>query len=316
MASAKIIDMSNRNGLVVLAASLFSIACDKPIVDTAWWQGEEDKITLSQKLELLQYRYEQGKSDTFELLARSFDDLEKLSLKKADLMQQRQALINQIQNLEVDLTQVNDGSLIDKRTSAKGQKYDQFIADGRIYEDVTISAVNGLGVAIRHSQGAATLRFNDLSPEQRDQFGLDLESSLAAENYEREAAVAYHEWIDQSMRVLAEKEKLDAEQAAREAQKSARLRASKLAQGRARASEKSAAQTATSASNSSASSSRSHGNFYRRPSVYYYTPYYRPQTFHPAPDIHGACKWNIKRNAPIPKDAHPINSPESNSIKP
>lgn len=73
-----------------------------------------------------------------------------------------------------------------RRAEALGKPMETFrTMEGRIYQDVVITRINAGGVSFKHADGAARLRFDELSPGQRKYFGLDEET--AAEVYRKEA---------------------------------------------------------------------------------------------------------------------------------
>ncbi|MGJ8642527.1 MAG: hypothetical protein ACSHX9_03890 [Luteolibacter sp.] len=110
----------------------------------------------------------------------------------------------------------------ERRAAAIGQEMENFTgADGRIYKDVRITRINDGGISIRHSTGTARLRYGDLTPSQRMQYGIDPVDAL--ETYRREAnlrdkyeeAVAKKEMQRAAVANEKYKAKLEAEKAAR-----------------------------------------------------------------------------------------------------
>ncbi|MDP4625597.1 MAG: hypothetical protein NWT08_10730 [Akkermansiaceae bacterium] len=106
----------------------------------------------------------------------------------------------------------------ERRAAAIGAEMENFTgADGRIYKDVRITRIDDGGISIRHSTGTARLRYGDLTPSQRLQYGLDHEDAL--ETYRREVilrekyeeAVAEKEMQRASAAAERYREKLEAE---------------------------------------------------------------------------------------------------------
>lgn len=103
------------------------------------------------------------------------------------------------------------------RAEALGKPMASFrTMEGRVYHDVVITKINEGGVSFKHTDGAARLRFSELSPGQRKYFGIEKEE--AAEFYRKEAErqTAYEKLVakqEQKRRILAEtraKEREDA----------------------------------------------------------------------------------------------------------
>lgn len=94
-----------------------------------------------------------------------------------------------------------------RREAVIGKTFETFTAwSGRTYHEVSVSSVDDAGVTIRHADGAARLRYEVLSDDQRQLFGLDAESALAAAAKERTDAVEYESWIDRWWVANREKE--------------------------------------------------------------------------------------------------------------
>ena len=75
-----------------------------------------------------------------------------------------------------------------RRAASIGKVMKDFTsADGRVFKDVRITRIDDGGVSIRHSNGTARLRYGDLSPAQRERYGLDREDAI--ERYRLEAKV-------------------------------------------------------------------------------------------------------------------------------
>lgn len=72
-----------------------------------------------------------------------------------------------------------------RRAEEVGKTYKEYkAATGRVYQDVTITAINAGGISLTHADGTARLRFEHLTPEQREKFGIT--QNAAAEIYAAE----------------------------------------------------------------------------------------------------------------------------------
>lgn len=104
-----------------------------------------------------------------------------------------------------------------RRAEALGKPMETFrTMEGRTYRDVVFTKIDGGGVSFKHADGAARLRFDELSPGQRKYFGLD--EKTAAEVYRKEAErrAAYEKLVEirtEERRVRAEKEATEREEA-------------------------------------------------------------------------------------------------------
>lgn len=76
------------------------------------------------------------------------------------------------------------------RLAAKGEEYAELVTvSGRRFEKVVIRRVTGVGLEIRHANGATRLRHDVLPPEFQERFRWD--SSTARDVLEKEAEVAF-----------------------------------------------------------------------------------------------------------------------------
>jgi hypothetical protein len=91
------------------------------------------------------------------------------------------------------------------RAEETGKKYEQFeTLAGRVYQDVQITRISDAGISITHADGAARLRFEDLSPEQRKQFGITKEDAAAIYAREMKAAAAYEAKVEEQQKAKRE----------------------------------------------------------------------------------------------------------------
>ncbi len=62
-----------------------------------------------------------------------------------------------------------------------------------------MASIDDAGVTIRHSEGSARLRFDDLDAGQRSMFGLEGDLAAAAEAVESSDSAEYERWVDTRM---------------------------------------------------------------------------------------------------------------------
>lgn len=192
----------------VLTASGFLLTgCGKHPDKVSWWQNEREKIELGQQLELKQFRFGQLRSHDFE----DFQRLQMLTAQSAaelvSLLRRRETLRMELSKIEGQRLNIRNVVLGDLRQRALGKSFDLFKPVlGREYRNVSVSAIDDVGVTIRHSEGSARLHYADLDEQQHVMFGLDEETSLAAEAKETENAAAYERCIETRMTAAFEKE--------------------------------------------------------------------------------------------------------------
>ena len=172
-----------------------------------FWEGEREIIELTQRLKLGQYRlglFESGKVEELERLKGVLTANEaRLKALEAD----KSALTDEITRLAARNTESFRIAREAQRARSKGAKFETLATrDGRTFKNATVSAVDESGVAIRHEHGAATLRYAELSDEQRRFFGLEESAALAAEDRERREALAYEQSIAEELEAMREQE--------------------------------------------------------------------------------------------------------------
>lgn len=92
----------------------------------------------------------------------------------------------------------NSTSVAERRAKVMGSKLDSFeTMKGRIYQDVKVTEINDGGISFTHADGAARLRFEDLSPEQRRYFGITGEAAAEIYRKEREVRIAYEKQVEE-----------------------------------------------------------------------------------------------------------------------
>ncbi len=266
-------------------AALLAVGCGRNQDRADWWQGEQQRIELSQQLELKKYRFEQAHSRDFKQLEKLRCSTTEAAASLKSLRQQRLTLGDQIESLEGQWAGFREATIRDQRQSAMRKTFDKLTsASGRTFVDVSVVSIDDSGVTIRHVDGSARLRFADLDAGQRVFFGLEADLALAAEQQETRDVADYERWVEARMVVIDEKKLKDAESARREDLEIRRLRSQAAAQLAANSSVRPLAQPATSVGNRSWSYSSAYSNYrVRRPTyryVYYNnTPTYRCQPF-------------------------------------
>jgi hypothetical protein len=84
-----------------------------------------------------------------------------------------------------------------RRAEETGKKYKEYTTlEGRVYKDVTITKITDAGVSITHADGLARLRFEQLTPEQRKDFGITKEGAAAVYTEEMKAQAAYEAKVE------------------------------------------------------------------------------------------------------------------------
>lgn len=269
----------------VIVAALLAVGCGRNQELAGWWQGEQQRIELSQQLELKKYRFEQAHSRDFKQLEKLRHSTTEAAASLKSLRQQRLALGDQIESLEGQWAGFREATIRDQRQSAMRKTFATFTsASGRTFVEVSVVSIDDSGVTIRHVDGSARLRFADLTSEQRVFFGLEADLALAAEEKETRDAADYERWVEARMVVIDEKKLKDAESARREDLENRRLRSQAAAQLAANSSVRPLARPATSVGNRSWSYSSAYSNYRVRRSAYRYvyynnTPAYGCQPF-------------------------------------
>jgi hypothetical protein len=189
-----------------LLASLCVVACRSRDAENAVWEGKREAVELSQRLELLTYMHDHGQHAEREDLTRLEEEARIAEPRLTGVMRKRSVLAAEIQELESRFAELRESLPATLRSVAIGRKYDSFpVADGRVFHQVSITGIDDLGVSIRHKEGAARVRFWDLTPEQRDGFGLDEVSAQAAACREDSERLAYEDRIERELAAAADK---------------------------------------------------------------------------------------------------------------
>ena len=111
---------------------------------------------------------------------------------------------------------------------AIGKPWKQFAEeDDQRFEDAKIASIDDLGVMIRHRNGSAHVRYGDLTEKQRVTLGLEEASALAANQEDRQRALAYETWVTDQME-SQKRSKADLAKAFAAAQPRSRYRAPEI----------------------------------------------------------------------------------------
>lgn len=200
-----------------LTAALLGVAllsgCQQKREDIALWELEQSRIELQESLKLAEYRlqvHHGGKLDELNALTTA---LVGISGKKQALQTQRDSLVEDVASLEQKTVEIELAWIQQQRASARGASFAKFTTkDGRTLENASVTQIDDGGVSIRHDHGAAKLRFDDLTREQQEQFGLLEGRAAAAEDRELVASAAYEKHVEQHLQSAREQEKERARQ--------------------------------------------------------------------------------------------------------
>jgi cell division protein FtsB len=192
------------SGIALGAAALLAVGCGKKQDPTVWWQGEQERIELSQQIELKKFRFEQLDSADFAELDGIHRHSSAVDSKIASLRTQSNELQAQINSLKAKWEDYKGVALEEQRRKALGKSFETLrLSSGREFENVSVASIDDSGVTIHHTYGSARLRYADLDSRQRMFFGLDEDLALAAQKKESEDAVAYERWVHDQSKIAA-----------------------------------------------------------------------------------------------------------------
>lgn len=184
---------------------LIHTGCEHEGDQAGYWETEREGIELAQQLKLAEYRLSLAGEDQVEELSKLGETLRTLEQRRESLERLQISLSMEIQQLESLKATAFNRALEHQRASAQGRKFTTLsLADGRTFQNVTVTGIHDSGVSIRHEHGTARVGYVDLKPEQQAFFGLEETSSLAAQAQEEQEALAYDQWIEQTMLAQAE----------------------------------------------------------------------------------------------------------------
>lgn len=252
-------------------AGFFLASCERRVATADWWHGEQERIELSHRLELQQFRYDRlgrGDAEKYANLLRSNAEA---AARVKELRDRQGKLAEEVRGLEEGWKNFRTTVLSERRQDALGAKFATFtVASGRSYEEVCVSSIDDAGVSIRHASGSARLRFADLSVEHQTFFGLEQDLASTALARESENARHYDQWVENGVEAQQAKEEWRVEIARNEEVAARKVRADFQASLLAASSQRALAQPAR-----TFSSSRYDRNFYHSYSPYRnYTNYY------------------------------------------
>ncbi len=179
------------------------IGCQEKGHSAAWWVDERERISLTQQLDLQEFRYDQMAGDEFQTLENLRQRNAEMGLVVEALRSSRDTLVSEVAALENGREDFRAAVLQERRQQAQKAEFLSLeVADGRTFADVRVTGIDDAGVAIRHADGAARLRMVDLSPDQRMFFGLDQELAMVAISREMESVAAYEREVDTHLAAL------------------------------------------------------------------------------------------------------------------
>jgi hypothetical protein len=191
--------------LFAFSTALLVIGCGDKKPDSAWWEGETERIGLETNLQLKQFRYEQAYSDDFNQLQALKKSNEGAASSLAQLRSRKQELSKSVASLEGSREEFRRTAILKQRQRAKGEAFDELnLVSGKSFRTVSVSSIDDGGVTIRHEHGSAKLRYDDLTADQRMFFGLEEDLALAAEGQEHQNALAYERWVENRMVAIRE----------------------------------------------------------------------------------------------------------------
>ena len=311
--------------VLILAVVMWILpGCDRAPDLSAHWETEREIVELTQRLKLAHYRLGLAGEGAADELPQAREALFQLEKRASTLKQEQTALVTAIAEMEQRFISEREQIRLRQREIALGQRFEHFtLVDGREFQDVTITHIDDGGVSLRHQHGTARLGFNDLTPEERAFFGLDEKSSLAAQARESRDAIAYEQWVDQT---LAARRAEDGRAAARAAELETQARIARsraLEQAAARDRLRPLAQKPVTVGRGSWSGAwhvRTGTRFYRP--VYVYdirppciAPRAATPSFHRAPGSAGFPTWAVPMSTPraLPvRNRPPVEMPSQN----
>lgn len=182
----------------------------RPTHDANWWALECEREDLQGRLALQKLRLEakMGSQDGPESqVIREQVDRNAETLKA--LRQQVVDLKGEIAETRSAMLATRETHVRETRRLALGKEWAEFISkDGRMYEQVKVAAIDDGGVTLRHLHGSAKLRYTDLTEAQRQMFGIEQDTSMAAEEAEGRRTAAYHQWLENERRQADQRETL------------------------------------------------------------------------------------------------------------
>jgi len=164
--------------------------------DEVWWENERLKTDLHHQIEITRLRVDRREKEPE---TRNIEDavaeLESSTARFDKLFASYQTLIKETSAVEASFLSFREERSAKLRKLAVGKEWPEFIAaSGRKLKNVTVVTVDDAGVMLRHEDGSARMRYEDLTEDQRCLFGLEEESAIAAMREEQQRAREYEEW--------------------------------------------------------------------------------------------------------------------------
>lgn len=187
--------------LAILALAALTPACSDNEQDSLSWENEKTIIELTNQLKLEKLRLELSPQPP------ATSHPTQHHLHPAAIRSDIRLLTSHKASLESEINQLSHGwdnfrrhILMEKRASLSGTSLAQYNpGNSKTYQNVTITSIDDSGVAIKHSEGTARLRYTDLTPEEQSHFGLDAEFSRQALTAERQQRIAYEKSMQKAM---------------------------------------------------------------------------------------------------------------------
>jgi hypothetical protein len=264
-----------------------TVGCESDPLQVELWQGEQEIVELGQRLKLYQFKLGQYDYRRVALLEKLLSVNRYCADTHHSLLMQTAAMKSELMTLETEYIERRKSLLMNQRKNAVGIRFKTIsLVSGRTYEDAEVVAVDDAGVAIRHANGSARLRFKDLYLSQQAFFGLEDESAQKAEDQEAVVFGIYNVWVDQQVE-YANKQKKEVSENAEHRDLALQQGGTELDSGNAAIPETPAFDRATTPSGNQYVRSfanepvRRSNRAAHRTSYYYYTPNYQvrcPQT--------------------------------------
>lgn len=100
---------------------------------------------------------------------------------------------------------LNASEIEERRAAEVGKKYDRWVtATGKVYDSVIVSNVSDAGISITHADGLARLRYEQLTNQQREHFGITKEGSAAIYIQEAKSQAAYEAKVSEQEKTKLE----------------------------------------------------------------------------------------------------------------
>ncbi len=168
-----------------------------PPGDEVWWENERHQADLQNQIRIVSLRLERREQEgEAGKLAEATANLE-LRIGRFDkLMGEYEALSQEVEEMEGAFLAFREKRLRELRDRATGREWAEFVSvSGRVLKNVKVIAVDDGGVTLRHEDGSARMRYDDLTEEQRFLFGLEEGAAIAAMKEEYRRAHDYEQWV-------------------------------------------------------------------------------------------------------------------------